>query len=128
MPEVNIENITKSDSNLAPSSSFVDYHVLPKKIFNEHCLINNNTCIPKKVIYIYIYIIYIYIYIYMYIYISYTVNQWLRYLNTDFALGNCLFGYVELNKNTDLNKCEYSGYGIGFDSGSQLSFTDGSME
>ena len=122
MPEVNIENITKSDSNLAPSSSFVDYHVLPKKIFNEHCLINNNTCIPKKVIYIYIYIIYIYIYI------SYTVNQWLRYLNTDFALGNCLFGYVELNKNTDLNKCEYSGYGIGFDSGSQLSFTDGSME
>ena len=31
MPEVNIENITKSDSNLAPSSSFVDYHVLPKK-------------------------------------------------------------------------------------------------
>ena len=68
MPEVNIENITKSDSNLAPSSSFVDYHVLPKKIFNEHCLINNNTCIPKKVIYIYIYYIYIYIYIYVYIY------------------------------------------------------------
>ena len=36
----------------------------------------------------------------------------LRNLNTDFTLGNCPFGSV---KNADLDKCKYSGYGIGFD-------------
>ena len=38
MPEKNIQNITKSDSNLAPI--FVDHHVLPDTEFNGHCLIN----------------------------------------------------------------------------------------
>ena len=45
MSEENIENITKSDSNFAPT--FVDHHVLPDIIFNGHCLINN-IYIPKK--------------------------------------------------------------------------------
>ena len=31
------------------------------------------------------------------------------------TLGNCLFGTVSLTKNVDINKCKYSGYGIGFD-------------
>ena len=44
MLEENVENITKSDSNFAPS--FVDYHVLSGIIFNGHCLINNKTFIP----------------------------------------------------------------------------------
>ena len=51
MSEENIENITKSDSNIAPT--FVDHHVLPDINFNEHCLINN-IYIPKKVINIYV--------------------------------------------------------------------------
>ena len=51
MSEENIENITKSDSNIAPT--FVDHHVLPDINFNERCLINN-IYIPKKVINIYI--------------------------------------------------------------------------
>ena len=63
MPAENIENITKSDSNFAPT--FVDHHVLPDTNFNKHCLINN-IYIPKKVIKIYI---------------SYTLNPWLRNLN-----------------------------------------------
>ena len=46
MSEENITNITKSDSNFAPS--FVDYHVLPDIAFNGHCLINNNISTPKK--------------------------------------------------------------------------------
>ena len=39
MSEENIENITRSDSNFAPT--FVDHHVLPDINFNGHCLINN---------------------------------------------------------------------------------------
>ena len=47
MSEENIESITKSVSNFAPT--FVDYHVLPNIYFNELFLINN-IYIPKKVI------------------------------------------------------------------------------
>ena len=48
MLEENIENITKSDSNFAPT--FVDHHLLPDINFNGHCLIQNNMSIPKNVI------------------------------------------------------------------------------
>ena len=48
MSEENIENITKSDSNFAPT--FAD-HLLPDINFNGHCLINNIS-IPKKIIYL----------------------------------------------------------------------------
>ena len=65
--EENIENITKSNRNIAPA--FVDHHVLPDISFNEHCLINN-IYIHKKIINIYI---------------SDTPNLWLRNLNTDFT-------------------------------------------
>ena len=34
---------------------------------------------------------------------------------SDPTLKNCLFGAVTLTKNTDIEKCGYSGYGIGFD-------------
>ena len=52
----------------------------------------------------------------------------LRNLNTDFTLNDCLFGYVKLNKNADLDKYKFRGYGIGFDSRSEISFTDWSVE
>ena len=87
MSEESIENITKSDSNFAPN--FVDHHLLPDMIFNGHCLIKNNISIPKKVINLYI---------------SYALGPQLRNLNTDFTLGNGLFGSVKLTKNTDLDK------------------------
>ena len=45
MSEKNVENKTKSDSNLAPI--FVDHHVLPDIKFNGHCLINK-IYVPKK--------------------------------------------------------------------------------
>ena len=107
MSEENIENMAKSDSNFAPT--FVNHHVLPNINFNGHCLINNNTSTPKKVINLYI---------------SYILNPWLRNLNTDFTLNNFLFGSVMLTKNADLNKWTYKGYGIEFDSRSEFSFTD----
>ena len=75
MSEESIKNVTKSDSNFA--LTFVDHHLLPDMNFNGHCLITNNISIPKEVINLYI---------------SYTLGPQLRNLNTDFALGNCLFG------------------------------------
>ena len=56
MSEENIENITESESNFAPT--IVDHHLLPDIHFNGHCLINNIS-IPKKVIKIYINMIFL---------------------------------------------------------------------
>ena len=109
MSEEGIENITRSDSNFAPT--FVDYHSLPDMNFNEHCLIKNNISIPKKVINLYI---------------SYSLSPQLKSLNTNFTLGNNLFGSLRLTKNADPNKYKNTGYGIGFDSRSGFLFTDGS--
>ena len=39
-----------------------------------------------------------------------------------------MFGSVGLTKNADLRKYKYSGYGIGFDSRSELSLPGGTME
>ena len=99
MSEENVENKTKLHSNFA--RIFVDHHVLPDINFNEHCLINNNVSIPQKVINLYI---------------SYILSPWLRNLNTDFTLKNCLFRSAELTKNADPDKNKYSDYGIRFDS------------
>ena len=50
------------------------------------------------------------------LYITYTLNSWLKDLNTDFTQGNSLFGAVKLTKNAYPDKYKSSGYGIGFDS------------
>ena len=110
MSEENIKNITKSNSNFAATS--VDHHVLPDINFNGHCLISNNICIPKKVINLHM---------------SFKLDPQLRNLNTDFTLGNCLFGSGKLTKNADVDKYKYSGYGIGSDSHSELSLPDYTM-
>ena len=47
---------------------------------------------------------------------SYTLNLWLRNLNTDFTLDNCFLRSVKLTKNTDPDKYVCTGYVIGFDS------------
>ena len=108
--EENIENITQSDSNFAPT--FVNHQVLSDINFNGHCLINNIS-IPQKVINIYI---------------SDILKPWFWNLNKDLTLKNCLFGSVKLTKNTHSDKYKYNGYGIGFDSHSGFSFRDESME
>ena len=110
MLKVNIENITKSDSNFAPT--FVDHHELANKTFNEHCLINNSISVPKKV---------------TNLYISYILSPWLGNSNTDFTLNNCSFGSVDLTKNAEPGKYKYSSHSIRCDSRSEFSFTDGSM-
>ena len=60
MSEEKIENITKSESNFAPT--FVNHHVLPDINFDRHCLVNN-IYIPKKV---------------RNTYSSHTLDPWLR--------------------------------------------------
>ena len=47
MSDENIDNITKSDSNFAPT--FVDHHLLSGISLSENCLIKNNIYISKKV-------------------------------------------------------------------------------
>ena len=44
---------------------------------------------------------------------------------SDPALENCLFGAVSLTKNADIDKCKYSGYGIGLDRRGRFSFGNG---
>ena len=61
------------------------------------------------------------------VYITYKLDTWSKDLITDFTPGNCLFRAVKLTKNSDPKKYEYSSYGIGFDSTSQFSWTDGRM-
>ena len=68
--------------------------------FNGNCSVND-IYTTKKLINIYIY---------------YILSPWLKNLNTDFTLKNCLFGSVKLTKNADPNKYKYSGYRIGFGS------------
>ena len=44
-------------------------------------------------------------------------------IQTDFTLSTCFFGSAKLTKNADLDKYKYIGYGIGFDSRPEISFT-----
>ena len=55
------------------------------------------------------------------------LDTWSRDLNSDFTLKDCLFRGVKLAKIADLDKYQYNGYGIGFDSGSEFSLPDGSI-
>ena len=73
-----------SDSNFAPT--LINYYPLRDTQFNGHCLINTNNDTSLGTINLYI---------------SYTLDQWSRDLNTDFTLGNCLFGSVKLTENAD---------------------------
>ena len=45
--------------------------------------------------------------------------------DTDPTINKCLFSAVTLAKNADVEKCKYSGYGIGFDRRSSFSFPSG---
>ena len=58
------------------------------------------------------------------LYATYKLGAWSEDLNTDFTLGNWLYGAVKLTKNTDPDKYKYS---IRFHSRSQFSWTDGGV-
>ena len=58
------------------------------------------------------------------IYIVYELGASSSHVN-DVTLKNCLFGAVTLNKNADIDKHGYSGYGIGFDRRGSFLFPGG---
>ena len=47
--------------------------------------------------------------------------------DNDPTLKSCLFGAVTLTKNADIEKYEYSGYGIGFERRGSFSFPSGGL-
>ena len=55
------------------------------------------------------------------IYIVYKISKSINISDYP-TLENCLFGAVTLTKNTEIDKCKYSGYGIGFDRQGIFSF------
>ena len=55
------------------------------------------------------------------------LNQWPGDLNTDFTLGNFIFGYLKLTKNAAPDKYVCTGYCTGFDLRSQFSLLDCGM-
>ena len=56
--------------------------------------------------------------------IGFELNTWSKDLHPEFNLKDCLFGGVKL---ADLDMYVYIGYGIRFDSRSELSLSDGGM-
>ena len=56
------------------------------------------------------------------VYIVYDLVAWPRNPTNNFKFKNCLFGATNVVKNSDKEKCVYSGYGITFDSGGSWSF------
>ena len=57
----------------------------------------------------------------------YELGAWSWNLNSDFTLSDCWFGGVKLAWNADPDKYESIGYGIGFNSRSEFSLSNGSM-
>ena len=109
MSENSIENIITSDSNLAPT--LLNFYALSYVKFNEHSLENKLPDCGKVIN----------------LYISYRLDPWSTDLNTDFTLNNCLFVFVQLTKNAEPDKYVYSAYGIGFNTRSEFSLTDGKV-
>ena len=106
-----IENIiTKTENFFVPTW----YNYYPLRIIKiyGHCLLNNNSFTPRKVINRSI---------------SNIIDTLPRDLNIDLILNTCLFGSVELTKNADWDKYKINGYGIAFESSSKFSLADGSM-
>ena len=79
----------------------INHCPLPLPLFAGNCLRMSSISIHQKVVNVYI---------------SYTLNPWSTDLKTDFTLGHCLFGAVELTKNTGPDKYKCSKYGVGSDS------------
>ena len=59
-------------------------------------------------------------------YIAIKINLWSHLQGDDFALGNSLFGAVNLTKNSDPDKYSYFGYGKGFNARGSFSLSAGS--
>ena len=57
------------------------------------------------------------------IYVVYKLDPISSTRNTDYTIQNALFGAMEITKNTDSSKNNYTGYGLCFDEGGELGHT-----
>ena len=102
---------TTSNYGLNPKLSYYDTKVIVQ--FTRSCLKQPNfTLTHRKVVNIYI---------------VYELGASSSHIN-DPTLQNCLFGAATLTKNADIEKYEYSGYGIGFDRRGSFSFPNGGFD
>ena len=96
---------TTSNNSLAPA--VINYGTKTRVRFTGSCLQQSQISYTSKKI--------------VNIYVVYELGASSSSIN-DPTLKNCLFEAVALTKNTDVDKNEYSGYGIGFDRRSSFSF------
>ena len=89
--------------------SIFNYYPLTYIKFNVNCLTNNNNNLFLDAVNSCI---------------CYELDRPSWDLDTNFSLGNCLFGSEKLTKNADPDKYKYSSYSIGFDSLSEFSLVD----
>ena len=104
-----IKSPTINNNSLAPTLEYIDKNMFVK--FNGSCLIKQNKLTFNKKI--------------GNIYIVYDLDSDLN--NFDPTVQKCLFGAINLTKYSDIDKCNYSGYGIGFDSRGTFSHPTGSF-
>ena len=104
-----IKSPTINNNSLAPTLEYIDKNMFGK--FNESCLIKQNKFTFNKKI--------------LNIYIVYDLGSNLN--NFDHTLQNYLFGALKLTKTSNIDKNQYRGYGIGFDSKGTFSHPTGSF-
>ena len=104
----NIRPATTSDNSLNPGLNY--YGAKTRVKFTKICLKQSSHILTHKKV--------------VNIYIVYELGASSSNFS-DPTIKNCLFGAVTLTKNADIEKYEYSGYGIGFDRRSSFSFTGG---
>ena len=105
-----IEPPTTSNNSLNPKLSYYDTKIRVQ--FTRSCLRQPNFYITHKKA--------------VNIYIVYELGASSCHIN-DPTLKSCLFGAVALTKNADIEKYEYSGYGIGFERRGSFSFPSGGL-
>ena len=108
MSDERLDSITASNHKITPELSF--YGIKTKVEFNRSCLKQDKVTYNHGKI--------VNIYIFYEISKNYNIGSYP-------TLENYLFGAVSLNKNADIDKYKYSGYGIGFDRHGEFSFGNG---
>ena len=100
-----INSITASNYSVTP---FLDYYGTKTRVeFSGSCLKQDKVTFNHGKI--------------VNIYIVYEISKSIN-ISDYLTLENCLFGAVSLTKNADIDRCGYSGYGIGFDRHGSFSF------
>ena len=100
-----INSITASNYSVSP---FLDYYGTKTRVeFSGSCLKQDKVTFNHGKI--------------VNIYIVYEISKSIN-ISDYLTLENCLFGAVSLTKNAEIDRCGYSGYGIGFDRHGSFSF------